>query len=125
MIEVLGRCEQLEVLDCVRLPAGSVKGKFFDNCQRTFTSSVLQSVSDFSARTTRKNAVAIDRPHTDKVADVGYNPGCAGLDEQVVVKLRQIFFNHLGLFADDRKEGLERSPLFRVADTVNGWQELV
>ena len=120
MIEVLGRCEKLEVLDGMRLPAGNVKSKFFNNCQRTFTSSVFQSVSNFGTRTARKNTVTIDRPHTDKVADVGYNPRCAGLNEQVVVELCQIFFNHLGLLADDREEGLERSPLFRVADAVNG-----
>ena len=52
----------------------------------------------------------------EQIADVGDDPGLAGLDELVVVELLDIVFNDAELLGEERVEGLERVADVTVAD---------
>ena len=60
----------------------------------------------------------VQRAITNEIADVRHHPWRAGFDKLIVVKLRQIFFQHANLIGNDRQQRLERLALVGIANPM-------
>ena len=79
-----------EELDGVRSPGGGVAGQLFHDQHRALAAAEGDGVGDFGARVVDGGGDASDGLIADEVADVGDDPGRAGLDELVVVELVEV-----------------------------------
>ena len=90
VLHVLGVGEDLEELDRVRTPAGDVAGQFLQDQYSPFAAAEGDGVGDFRAGVVDGGGDASDGLVANEVADVGNDPGRAGLDELVVVELVEV-----------------------------------
>jgi hypothetical protein len=63
----------------------------------------------------------VDAARTDQVADVRHDPIRAGLDELVVVELRQVLFQRQRLVGQHLDERAQTASRRLVADAVERW----
>ena len=82
--------EQLEELDGPRRPAGDVAGELLEHRRGALAAAVGDRVGDLGARRGDLGHHAVQHPVADQVADVRRHPRRAGLDELVVVELREL-----------------------------------
>ena len=66
---------------------------------------------------------SIHRPVADQVADIGYDPVGAGLDELIVVQLRQILVQNRDLCGDRGQQRAQRTAVLGVAHPIDGGQQ--
>jgi hypothetical protein len=125
VIELLVPAEQLEELDRLRRPARHVPGQLLEDRRRAFPSPVAQRIGDERALVPVQRRRTAEASHAEQVAEVRDHPRLAGLDEPVVVELLDIGPEHAELVIDHVQEALERAADARVADAVDGRQEVV
>src|SRR2546421_3934684 len=125
VFHVLRRRKQLKKLDDVCIPARRIARELFEHGGRTLASPVGERVRDLCAVAETSIGPSEECARADQIADVRHSPLGAGLDELIVVELRQVFFQHADLFGDDREQRLERFASFRVARAIDGRQQRV
>ena len=141
VLEVLAPAEELEELDGVRRPARDVAGELLEHRQRALAAPVGDRLGDVrpaadgeggagraaqvgdSSRAVSSRSVA-QQIVADEVADVRDDPAAAGLDEQVVVELRDVPLDDVDLLGDDPQEGAEDVALVGVLVAVDRRQQL-
>ena len=125
MIHELRPPKQLEELDRARVPAGNIARQLFEDGSRPFTAPVTDRVGHLRARRQLVRPDGMERAITDQIADVWQNPRCASLDELVVVKLFEVFFENAGLLCDEGEQLAERFALLDVAYAMDRRKQVV
>ena len=125
VLRVLRRPEQLKELDGLGPPAGDVVGELLEHGQRPLAPSVRERVGDVAAHAAGLRADRVEPPHAEQFADVGDDPGVAGLDEPVLVELLDVALDELALALEDVQQRLERVAVLDVAGAVDRRQQLV
>ena len=120
VLEVLAPADELEELDGVRGPAGDVARQLLEHRQRALAAPVGDRLGDVGAAA---DGVA-QRVVADEVADVGDDPRAAGLDEEVVVELRDVVLDDVDLLGDDPQQRAQDVALVGVLVAVDGRQQL-
>ena len=120
MGEVLRGAEPLEVLHARGGPAGELERQVLDRGQRALPPTVVQGVRDQRALPPGARPDRVQESYAEQVAEVGHDPVGAGLDEGVVVELREVGGDDVALLAQDLEECLEHAGLvgLRVALAV-------
>ena len=116
MVGVLRPAEPREIFHRMRRPARRVARHRLEHRHGALAAAVLQRVGDVGAGAVAAvGAERLQAAHADQIADIRHHPFVAGLDEQVLVHLRDIRFEHRTLFRQDRDHRLELVALLRVA----------
>src|SRR5829696_4981683 len=131
VVHVLRGGEHPEELDGVGGPAGYVSGQPLQNGHRAFAPAVRYGIRHLGAAA-RRTVQLMQPAHTHEVSDVGHHPLRARLDEQIIVELREVFFDHChfpGYYREQRAEvdvPVEAVPTaLRVSYAVDRGQEIV
>ena len=132
VVQLLRAIEQLEELDRARRPAGDIARQVFEQRERAFATTVADEIGDFPARhqhpvqcasigtqRLRRRARRRRRTEAEQIGDIRHRPVVGGLDEPVVVQMRDIVFDHIHLFGDRAQQRLQRIAVFGVADAVD------
>ena len=91
VVHVLGVGEDAEEFHGVGSPGGGIAGQLLHHQDRALAAAERDGVGDFGARAVDRWGDAAYGLVADEVADVGDDPGGAGLDELVVVELVEVF----------------------------------
>src|SRR5262249_33592533 len=121
----LSPAEQFKKFNCARVPAGHVPRELFQHRRRAFAPAEADRVRDLRALAANLRHDVVQRAIADQIAEVRHDPIRAGFDELVVVKLRQIFFEHARLIGDDGQQRLERLASLGVPGAINRRQQFV
>lgn len=138
LVDWLRHAEQLIKLDRARRPAGHVVREHFEQRERPFTPSRCDRVRDlapgnqylveraaFGGAHIAWFAGFVHKLVADQVADVRHHPIFAGLNEPILVKLRDVVLDHVHLLADHAQQRAQRIALVRVARAINNGQQVV
>ena len=118
VIEMLRPAEVLAQFDAAAGPAGQIDGEALDRAERALAPAQCDRVGHVGAQRAR---VALEVRRAEQVGEVGDDPVVAGVDEQIVVELRDVGVQRAERGLDRREVGaqLVRRRLFRVADAVD------
>ncbi len=123
MIQVLCGRELREHLHHARIPAGHVARQVFEHRRGALAPAEADGIGHFGAGAERARGQSIHRPVADQVADIGDDPLGAGLDELIVVQLRQILVQDRDLAAIAESSARKRAALLGVAYPIDGGQK--
>ena len=139
MVDVLGPAEQGVELHRPRRPAGDVVRQLLEQRKRALAPAKAERVRHLAPRNQdaveasplcrtgfqRGIARLLHRAIADQVADVRHDPVFAGLDEPVLVELRDIVLDDIHLLADDPQQRAQRIVVLRIAHAVHDGQQFV
>src|SRR5262245_4672571 len=125
MIHKLRPAQQVEKFHRERVPAGDIPCQLLKDESRSLPPAITRRIRHFRTRGELVRADRMQRAIADQVADVGEHPRRAGFDEQVVVKLVEIFLENPNLFGDEIKQLPKRFALFRVTDAMDCREQIV
>ena len=109
VIHVLRGAEELEILHRVGVPASHITGELFQHRGRALAAAQRDGMGDLGTREPARLAQGVERLVADEVANIRNRPLGAGLDEEVVVELCEVFLHHRELVREGHQEGLERT----------------
>ena len=104
VVHVLGVAEKAEEFDGMGAPAGGVAGQFLHDQQGALAAAEGDGVGDLGTWVVDGGVDASDGLVADEVADIGDDPGGAGLDELVVVELVEVVGDDGDLLLDDGEQ---------------------
>ena len=133
VVHVLIPAQQFEKLDRPRRPAGDVVREQLEQGERSLAATIPDRVRHFAPR----NQDAIQRAAfgcrviarlarvgyrtiANQIRDVGHRPVFGSFDEPIFVKLPNVVLDHVHLFGDHAKQGLQCIVLPGIAHPVNG-----
>jgi hypothetical protein len=105
--EVLGDAQPLEALLGGGGPSGDLEGEVLERRQGALAAPVVEHVRHQSALPAGAGPERVQEAYSEQVAQVGDHPVGTGLDERVVVQLREVGGDHVALLAEDLQQRLE------------------
>src|SRR6266516_1698979 len=125
VIHELRPAEQLEELDCARVPSRDIACELLEYRSGALAPAITDRVRHFRPRCGLVRPDWMQRAITDQVADVREDPWRAGFDELIVVKLLEIFLDNSDLPCDKREQFAQWLALFYVANAMHRRQQVV
>jgi hypothetical protein len=97
-----------------------VARQVLEHCRRALAPAEPDGIGHFGARAERARGQSVHRAVADQIADIRHYPLGTGLDELIVVQLRQILVQDRDLAGNRREQGAQGAFLPGVAYAVNG-----
>ena len=109
MVHVLRVAQHLKHLRRVRAPGGNIASELLHDQHGSLAPAQGNGLGHLGARIVDRCRDPFDRLVADQIADIGNDPGGAGLDKLVVVKLIEIIGDRGDLLADQHQQRLQRA----------------